>query len=180
MSMVCFDLADALHAQEKAIQAIEVTDADSLCAYLKAYWELIYNHKMFGCAYNIYDDGVEVRRENGFVIKGIPAVELEIMRMCSAFPDLKVEIPTIFAAPNGDHGYKVWMRYYFSGINSGPSMYGPPSGLKLDPTEAMCMSSFHVELVDGEWLIESETTAMCCDYIRYICTGDSSFTSLKL
>lgn len=180
MSMVCFQLADELHAHEKALRAIEVTDADSLCAYLKGFWEFIYNHKMFGCVYDIYDDGIEVARENGFRFQGIPAVEHEIMRMCSAFPDLKVKIPTIFAAPNGENGYKVWMRYYFSGTNSGPSIYGPPTGNKLKQEEAMCMSSFHVELVDGEWLIESETTAMCCDYIRAVCTGDTSFTSLEL
>ena len=48
MSMVCFGLAEQLHAKEQEIRSIPVTDADSLCAYLKAYWEFIYNHKMFG------------------------------------------------------------------------------------------------------------------------------------
>ena len=53
MSMVCFGLAEQLHAKEQEIRSIPVTDADSLCAYLKAYWEFIYNHKMFGSVYDI-------------------------------------------------------------------------------------------------------------------------------
>ena len=63
--MICFERADALHAHEKALTAIQVTDADTLCAYLKGFWEFIYNHKMFGCVYDIYSDDIEVRRENG-------------------------------------------------------------------------------------------------------------------
>ncbi len=34
MSMVCFGLAEQLHAKEQEIRSIPVTDADSLCAYL--------------------------------------------------------------------------------------------------------------------------------------------------
>lgn len=180
MSMVCFDLAERLHAQERAIRAIEISDADSLCAYLKAYWELIYNHKMFGSVYDIYADGVEVHRENGFVLRDIPAVEHEVMRMCSAFPDLKIEVAAIFAAPDGADGYRVWMRYYFTGKNTGPSIYGPASGRELKKEKALNLSSFHVKKIDGEWLIVFETTGLCCDYIRSVCTGDASFTSLAL
>ena len=65
--MICFERADALHAHEKALRAIQVTDADTLCAYLKGFWEFIYNHKMFGCVYDIYSDDIELYRENGFV-----------------------------------------------------------------------------------------------------------------
>lgn len=180
MSMVCFDLAKQLHDQEQAIRAIAVTDGESLCAYLKAYWELIYNHKMFGSVYDIYVDDVEVHRENGFVLRDIPAVEHEVMRMCSAFPNLKIEVSTIFAAPNGPDSYRVWMRYYFTGKNTGPSIYGPASGLELQKEKALNISSFHVKKIDGEWLIVFETTGLCCDYIRSVCTGDKSFSHLAL
>ena len=67
MSMVCFELSRELHEQEKAVRGIQIADADSLCNYLKGFWEFIYNHKMFGCVYDIYGDDIEVRRENGFV-----------------------------------------------------------------------------------------------------------------
>ena len=60
MSQDCFARADALHDHETKLRAIQVTDADSLCAYLKGFWEFIYNHKMFGCVYDIYDDGIEL------------------------------------------------------------------------------------------------------------------------
>ena len=92
MSMVCFELSRELHEQEKAVRGIQIADADSLCNYLKGFWEFIYNHKMFGCVYDIYSDDIEVRRENGFVLRGIPAVEHAVMRLCSAFPDLKAEV----------------------------------------------------------------------------------------
>ncbi len=59
MSQDCFARADALHDHETKLRAIQVTDADSLCAYLKGFWEFIYNHKMFGCVYDIYDDGLQ-------------------------------------------------------------------------------------------------------------------------
>ena len=131
MAMICFERADALHAHEAKIRSIEVRDAESLCAYLKGFWEFIYNHKMFGCVYDIYGDNIEVIRENGFVIKGIPAVKQELLNLCAAFPDLRVRIEEIFAMPKGD-GYEVWMRYYFTGTNSAYSQYGPPTGLHLE------------------------------------------------
>ena len=112
MSMVCFELSRELHEQEKAVRGIQIADADSLCNYLKGFWEFIYNHKMFGCVYDIYSDDIEVRRENGFVLRGIPAVEHAVMRLCSAFPDLKAEVATIFASSQGENRYQVWMRYY--------------------------------------------------------------------
>lgn len=180
MSMECFERADALHAHEKTLRSIKVTDADSLCAYLKGFWEFIYNYKMFGCVYDIYDDGIELGREHGFILKGIPAVERDVMQLCAAFPDLRMDVADIFAATNGDGGYKVWMRYYFTGTNKGPSIYGPPSGLTMEKDKAINMSSFHVENVDGEWLIVSEKTAHCCDYIRAVCIGDSTFSHLDL
>ncbi|HJB56567.1 MAG TPA: ester cyclase [Candidatus Flavonifractor intestinipullorum] len=180
MSMVCFERADALHAHEKALRAIQVTDADSLCAYLKGFWEFIYNHKMFGCVYDIYADGIELARENGFTLHGIPAVERDIMTLCAAFPNLQVNIADIFAVPNGENAYRVWMRYYFTGTNTAYSIYGAPTGLRMEGEKALNMSAFYVENIDGEWLIVSEKTVHPCDYIRAVCTGDKSFTSLEM
>ena len=180
MSMVCFDLCDQLHAQEALVKSIEVTDAESLCAYLKGYWEFIYNHKMFGSVYDIYAYEIVIRRENGFGLKGISSVEHAVMRLCSAFPDLKIDVATIFASPCGEDTYQVWMRYYFTGTNTGPSIYGTATGLKLEKEKALNLSSFLVKKIDGEWLIVSETTGLCCDHIRAVCTGDTGFSALKL
>ena len=113
MSHICFERADALHAHEAAIRAIEVKDADSLCAYLKGFWEFIYNHKMFNCVYDIYDDNIELYRENGMLLRSIPEVEHDVMKICAAFPDLHVDIEDIFAVPGPEDTYRVWMRYYF-------------------------------------------------------------------
>ncbi len=180
MSQDCFARADALHDHETKLRAIQVTDADSLCAYLKGFWEFIYNHKMLGCVYDIYDDGIELFRENGFVLRGIQEAEHEVMRLCSAFPDLRVEIEDIFAVPIGETSCKVWIRYYFTGTNKGPSIYGPPAGLRLEREKALNLSAFYVEKIDGEWLIVLEWTMHSCDYIRAVCTGEKGFTSLDM
>ena len=50
--MICFERADALHAHEKALRAIQVTDADTLCAYLKGFW--VNNMYLFICVYSLY------------------------------------------------------------------------------------------------------------------------------
>jgi len=180
MSHICFERADALHAHEAAIRAIEVKDADSLCAYLKGFWEFIYNHKMFNCVYDIYDDNIELYRENGMLLRSIPEVEHDVMKICAAFPDLHVDIEDIFAVPGPEDTYRVWMRYYFSGTNKGCSIYGKPTGLRLEKEKALNMSAFHVKRIDGEWLIVLERTMHPCDYIRAVCTGDTSFSSLQL
>ena len=73
--MLCYERADALHKKEAEVRAIEVTDGNSLCEYLKGFWELIWNHKMFGYVYDIYSDDIKVIRENGIVIEGIQAYE---------------------------------------------------------------------------------------------------------
>ena len=176
----CYEQMKQLHADEKALKSIKVTDAESLCAYIKGYWEFIINHKMFGSIWDIYADEIVVRRENGFSLKGIAAVEKNIMNLCAAFTDLKIDVATIFAAPLAKDAYQVWMRYYFTGTNTAPSIYGPASGLKLEHDEALNISSFTVKKINGEWLITYEVTGHCCDYIRAICTNDTSFTSLEL
>ena len=172
--------AKALHAHETALRSIQITDADSLCAYLKGFWEFIYNYKMINCVYDIYGDDIEVFQENGFVLRGIPAVEQDVLRMCAAFPDLQIHIATIFAAPKGEDAYQVWMRYYLTGTNTGPSIYGPPTGLKLEQEKSLNICSYQVARIDGEWLIVSEKMGRCSDHIRAVCTGDTSFSSLKL
>ena len=128
MSMECFERADALHAHEAKIRAITVTDADSLCEYLKGFWEFIYNHKMFGCIYDIYADGVLLHRENGMLLHDIPEVEHDVMKICAAFPDLKVEIRDIFAVKTSETSYKVWMRITLRApIPATASMARPPT-----------------------------------------------------
>lgn len=171
MSMVCFERADALHAHEKMVREIEVTDSNSLCAYLKGFWELIYNYKMFGCVYDIYADGIQAIHANGFTFSSIADVEFEIMKLCATFPDLRVNIADIFAVPDDQSSYRVWMRYYFTGKNSSHSMYGAPTGLCMEGEKALNLSVFHVQNIDGEWLITLERTARPHDYIRAVCTG---------
>lgn len=179
MAMICYERADALHAHEAKIRAIEVKDGASLCEYLKGFWEFIYNHKMFGCVYDIYADNIEVIRENGIVYQGISAVKQELLNLNASFPDLQVDIKEIFAMPKGD-AYEVWMRYYFTGTNSAYSVYGPPTGLRMEGDKALNLSLFYVEKVDDEWLIVGEKTGRPCDYIRAVCTGDDSFTHVEL
>ena len=52
--------------------------------------------------------------------------------------------------------------------------------MKLEKEKALNISSFHVEKIDGEWLIAHETTGLCCDYIRAVCTGDKRFSCLEM
>lgn len=177
MSFICFQRADALHEHEKKLRAIEVTDAGSLCTYLAEYFKFIYNHKMFGCVYDIYTDYAKVHRENGQVIDGIPAIEHDVMKLCTSFPDLTINIPDIFAVPNGENAYKVWMRHYFIGTNTGYSQYGPPTGIQMTEDQALSLSAFYVEKIEDEWLIVDEYTGRPSDYLRYACTGDPSFSS---
>ena len=176
--MLCYERADALHKKEAEVRAIEVTDGQSLCEYLKGFWELIWNHKMFGYVYDIYSDDIKVIRENGIVIEGIKGVKQELLNLNAAFPDLRVHIEEIFAMPKGP-GYEIWMRYYFIGTNTACSIYGPPSGLKMEGDKAINQSMYRVENIDGEWLITSEFTGRPCEYIRAICTGDNSFGHVK-
>jgi len=65
MSMVCFELSRELHEQEKAVRGIQIADADSLCNYLKGFWEFIYNHKMFGCVYDRNEKTREIKAKSG-------------------------------------------------------------------------------------------------------------------
>ncbi len=180
MTFICFERADALHAQQDMLANMKVSDGASLCAYLQGYWQLIYNHKMLGCVYNIYADEAVLARENGFRLKGIAQIEHEIMNLTAAFPDLQIDIADIFAVADSEGKYKVWMRYYFAGTNTAYSLYGAPTGLSLDIKKSLSMSVFHMEDIEGEWLITAEETMHPCDYIRAICTDDSSFTNLQL
>lgn len=57
--------------------------------------------------------------------------------------------------PKGD-AYEVWMRYYFTGTNSSYSVYGAPSGLRMEGDKGLNLSLFYAEKIDDEWLITAE------------------------
>lgn len=177
MSFVCYRKSDELHAQEKLLQGLRVSDLESACTYFKEYLHHIYNNKMFGCVYDIYADHIQVLRENAVTLDGIQAIEHDVAKLCTAFPDLRVTFKDVFGVPNGETGYKIWMRYYFTGTNTGYSIYGAPTGLAMTGDQGLNLSVLYIEQVEDEWLIVKELTGRPSEYIRAICTGDSSFSA---
>ena len=90
------------------------------------------------------------------------------MRPCSAFSGFE---------SGGRHNFRIFtggrslpgldaILFSLAPIRGPAFIYGPPTGLKLEKEKALNISSFHVEKIDGEWLIAHETTGLCCDYIR--------------
>ena len=167
--------SDRLYGEMKEIEAkiktLEITDEKSIAEFFRLYTILVYNYKWVGSLYDIYAGDVSVIRENGLRLDGADAVVNDAVQLLAAFPDLELTFTDIFAAPDGNDGYKLWRHFYIDGTNRGFSKYGSPTGKSLENKKALCMGMATVRLIDGKWRILYEKMMFSQEWIRKVCTA---------
>ena len=73
----------------------------------------------------------------------------------AAFPDFTAEIDDVYYNGNAQDGYRVAVRWNFSGTHRGYSTYGPPTG---KPVRSIVATEFRVkgEKIVEEWTLFNE------------------------
>lgn len=162
---------------ERQIERTEVKDEHGLVRYFKLYTSLIFDYKELGNLYDIYADDVVVHRENGRRLDGAHAVMKDAAVFAGSFPDLKVAFVDAFAVPH-ENGYKLWRHYCLEGTNLNASIYGPPTGKRLERDKCLVMNMATVEMRDDRPQIVREFTMYSAEYIRQICTAEGTVSAL--
>jgi hypothetical protein len=76
--------------------------------------------------------------------------------MQAAFPDMRVHITHSFARVEDEVGFTVYQRSYAVGTNLGTSIYGPPTGNKLDESNSLGQTVYFLSKVKGKWKVSTE------------------------
>lgn len=115
----------------------------------------IWNHKMVGTIYETFFSGIRVYRSCQDELYGQEALMIDIIERLAAFPDLQMTIEDIIWTGSEEQGYRVSVRLYFEGHNTGISRYGPATQqtMRLHALmNARIVSGRFVEL----WIAEDE------------------------
>lgn len=151
--------ADQMHDEIMALCAdIEqpvLETRDDVERFVRSFTKLTYDHCMFGLLYDYYLYDVEVLRENAVRLRGVERVIADRQALLAAFPDLKTKIEHVIVSPDNNGGWRVFRRMYFSGTNTGPSVFGPATGRSLGERN-LTLSMFYLSKIDGQWKITHE------------------------
>jgi len=89
----------------------------------------------------------------GSVVYGLPGLAYYTYSTMLAFPDIKIKILDCFCKGNDIYGYRCSMPDILMGTNTGPSLYGAPTGKFVKYTGLV--NSF-IQNVDGRWVYMME------------------------
>jgi len=99
-----------------------------------------------------YEDWMSVT-SFGRQMRGMKALEEAVWSTKRAFPDLQIHVTDVFCVGNDIDGYKTVMPDVLTGTNTGPSVYGPPTGKRATwGGIALC----YVQRIGGKWQYVAE------------------------
>ncbi|MBC8332767.1 MAG: ester cyclase [Anaerolineae bacterium] len=91
----------------------------------------IWEEKGIGLIYSHYAHNVFIETSDG-ITYGRDAVIAGSMRVMNAFPDVRLLGDDVIWAGNEQDGFHSSHRIYWTGTNTGYSIYGPPTGKKIN------------------------------------------------
>ncbi len=136
----------------------QVKDRDEAVEYARALTKLIFDYKMVGLIYEYYADNIVYKTADGRKITNKEDVTKEALSWISAFTDFSINIVETFASGDFESEFKAYQRYYCTGTNDGPSIYGAPTYKKIDESNCAGESLFVFRKLDGRWKVAIEYT----------------------
>ncbi len=147
--------------REKCVELLEANKAcsthEEAVKYTEALMTLIFNYKMVGYVYEYYAEDVEYKTADARKITSPEGVAIENMAWIAAFTDFKIDIEESFASGDYQTEFKSYLRYYCTGTNNGPSVFGRPTFAKMEGKDYIGTSLFVFrKMEDGVWRITKE------------------------
>ncbi len=136
----------------------DVKNREDAVEYTKVLMTLIFNFKMVGYVYEYYADDITYITADARTINSPEGIAVENMAWIAAFTDFKIDIEEGFASGDFENEFKSYIRYYCTGTNNGPSIYGRPTFKKLENKDYIGESLFTFRKVDDKWKIAKEYT----------------------
>lgn len=154
------DTTTAMVNERKQLESIienhSLDSKEDAVAFAEAVTKLIWDHKLPGRIYEYYDENIVYQGPSGKRLTNLDDAVLEVLAMQAAFPDMKVHITESFASGDEKTGFKVYQRSYCEGTNKGPSIYGPPNGVKLDEKNSLGQTVYVLKNIQNQWKIVHE------------------------
>mmetsp|Transcript_82477 Transcript_82477/g.146153 ORF Transcript_82477/g.146153 Transcript_82477/m.146153 type:complete len:244 (+) Transcript_82477:68-799(+) len=93
-------------------------------------------------------------RAFGTIINGRSGLKTFMKQWLGGFPDVFIRMSDLFCEGNDVSGYKTTMPYVLTATNTGPSMFGPPTGRSVKYHGiANC---FIKKMSNGQWMYTNE------------------------
>ena len=136
-------------------------------------WE-IWDRKLVGKIYDYYADDVTIHAARGDIV-GVESVVFDTLQRLTAFPDTKMEILDVIWKGNERDGYHTSMLRTITATNTGPSMYGPPTGKTMHNN--LGIANCIIRRINGEWRYVEEWVIYDVVGLKEACTPDEPLPS---
>jgi hypothetical protein len=152
----CTTMVQDRKKHEAILEAAELKTSDDAIEFARALTAVIWDHQMLGLINRYYSEDAVLKGSSGDRIIGPGKIQEKVLSMIAAFPDMKVFISETFAKGDEESGYMVYQRSWCEGTNTGMSIFGPPTGNRLDEKNSMGQTVYIINKVEGTWKVVKE------------------------
>jgi len=100
-----------------------------------------------------FAEGWQSVRAFGTIINGRDGLAAFMKEWLKGFPDVFIMASDLFCEGNDEAGYKTTMPYVLTATNSGPSVYGPATGRRV---QYHGIANCYIKRIDGQWQYTNE------------------------
>jgi predicted ester cyclase len=132
--------------------------------FVKRAWHNAWNRRLFDQFTSAYSATIHCHSASGRALFGHREVIQFAIDWLSCFPDGQMRFDHFCAVGDETKGYRVAMRWTFTGTHTGNGIYGEPSG---KPVKIMGISHFTVQSgrIVEEWTMFDELNVLCQLYV---------------
>ena len=153
---LCSRMVEERKGLEQIVTGMDLRSLTDAVAYADALTRLIWNHNLLGLVYEYYDENLVYKGANGSKIMTQSGVVSLFLGLQAAFPDMRVHIDESFASGDAAGGFVVYQRSHCEGTNLGTSMFGPPTGNKLNAQNSMGQTVYVLKKMQERWKVTNE------------------------
>lgn len=124
--------------------------------YFEALTKYIWDHKMIGTIYDLYMDDTRIHGENGALMEDVAGIVKHTSDRLFTIPDIQTTFLEIHASRTGKDEFRFIQVTHLDATFTGPCMYGPPGGERLNQDNNMSMCECLVKKIDGQWRVTEE------------------------
>lgn len=169
--MTCDRKMDDIWRMEPIVTSPSLESAEDVRTFIRCLTTLIYDYKMVGLIYQLYDENVEYHKQSGIRLFSPDEIARQITDFTAAFPNLHAEIDNIIVYRESEVSWKVFRRIRFQGNNTAPTSFGPATGKSLGD-RCFNLTMLYLRQVQGQWKIVFEANSDSESLLHRVQTAD--------
>lgn len=153
---ICSTMVEERKKLERILEKGDLKTVADAISWARALTSVIWDHQMLGLIHRYYAEDAILKGPTGEQLIGPEKIQQEFLSLIAAFPDIRVIISETFGKGDEESGFMVYQRSYCEGTNTGMSLYGPPTGNRLNEKNSLGQTVYIFRKIDGRWKVAKE------------------------